>query len=49
MKSTGNERKSCEESDVEKIYDNDKTSEKDEQKRISNENSGETASHDIEV
>ena len=35
--------------DVEKIYDNDKTSEKDEPTRISNENPGEMASHDIEV
>ena len=49
MKSTVNDRKSCAESDVEKIYDNDKTSEKDRQKRISNENPGEMAPHDIEV
>ena len=49
MKTTANDQKSDEESDVQKKYDNDKTSEKDEQKRISNENPGETASHDIEV
>ena len=49
MKNTGINLKISEELDVEKNYDNNKASEENEQKRISNENLEETTSHDIEV
>ena len=49
MKTTVTNPNRDDESDVEENYDNKQTFEKDEEKKISNEHSGETTSHDIEV
>ena len=49
MKTTVTNPNRDDESDVEENHDSKQNFEKDEEKKISNEHSGETTSHDIEV